>query len=50
MYKPLDKTISLRISEADTLFLQDQADQLGMTVSQIIRALIRSARQKGECR
>jgi antitoxin component of RelBE/YafQ-DinJ toxin-antitoxin module len=50
MYRPLDKTISLRISEADALFLQDQADQLGMTVSQIIRALIRSARQKGECR
>lgn len=33
MYRPLDKTISLRISEADALFLQDQADRLGMTVS-----------------
>lgn len=49
MFTTFNKTISLRITESDALFLQDQADQLGMTVSQIIRALIRSARQKGGC-
>ena len=50
MFTTLDKTISLRISEADALFLQDQAYKQGMTVSQIIRRLIRDARFTEEVR
>jgi len=49
MFTTLEKTISIRISEADANYLKEQAAAQGLTVSQLIRSFVRADRQKGGC-
>jgi len=42
------KRIALRITEVDGKWLQDQADEIDGTVSDILRRLIREERQRQE--
>ena len=42
------KRIALRITELDGKWLQDQADEIDGTVSDILRRLIREERQRQE--
>ena len=42
------KRIALRITEIDGKWLQDQADEIDGTVSDILRRLIREERQRQE--
>lgn len=44
MNNMFEKTISVRMSDSDVFYLKEQAEKEGITVSQLLRRLIRDAR------